>query len=182
MIKSASEERLAQFREDLYVLDQEYQNNYIAKKLGIHPTNLSSYRSAKKEPGNAFLEKFYETFGEEIKEMKKKRPYKAEEEALSADQESAMNEPAVVRNMASDERDNNVNALKDDHINSLKTNNEYLRQQMSEVIKTNQLQSQSIENLSQSYLSIATDSRSIATDNRKLVEALLEQIKKANTN
>ncbi|MBS1605166.1 MAG: hypothetical protein JST42_21055 [Bacteroidetes bacterium] len=112
MTKSASDERIRLFQEDLALLRKMYKNWQIAKALEIDPTNLSSYRSGKKPPGNAFLDKFYKTFGTEIEEMKKKEPYKTVKEEDPANDDAVTGEPAVIRHIVPDDKDDHIVTLK----------------------------------------------------------------------
>ena len=69
MAKQAPAERIEKFRRDLKRLKEKYSNDEIAQKLRVGPTNLSSNGSGNKTPGEDFLNRFYEVFGEEIKQF-----------------------------------------------------------------------------------------------------------------
>ena len=69
MAKRATPEEIARFLQDLDLLRKILDNSSIAKTLGIHPSNLSSYRSGKKTPGKTIINKFYMAFKEKLDEL-----------------------------------------------------------------------------------------------------------------
>jgi hypothetical protein len=66
--KAAKQDRIEIFLRDLAYLEEveRYLNQDIADRMGIHPTNLSSYKSGTKRPGEETINKFYMTFAEEL--------------------------------------------------------------------------------------------------------------------
>ena len=149
--------RLEQFRLDFSLLKTRYLNGEIAKKLDIGSTNLSSYYTGGKNPGEGFLKKFYLVFAEEINEIKKSG-YQSEPESFSTRESDSSSEESDYEYAQTDKQA--------DHIHTLKINNRDLRDKMGKVIESNQILARSTEIL--------------AINNQKLVEthiSILDQLK-----
>jgi len=162
MPKSASEERIGIFQEDLDLLKKIYKNWQIARALEIDPTNLSSYRSGKKPPGNAFLDKFYKTFGGEIEEMKKKKPYKPGEEG------PVTNEPAVVRHIVPADQDDHILTLKK-QTTHLQKSYDRLEEDLRIALENENLHAKNYEKLISNNDRLITSNETLTATNNNLV-------------
>jgi transcriptional regulator with XRE-family HTH domain len=124
MGKKSTKQRIEQFRLDMGVLLKKYTQNAIAKRMGTDSGNLSSYRRGHKTPGEDFLDKFYFIFAPEIQEILV--DYPISDQGLL----SATGEPPQ-EYIRPDERD--------DHIRTLKLNNDDLRSYLTSVVKSNEI-------------------------------------------
>ncbi|HEY4112209.1 hypothetical protein, partial [Puia sp.] len=103
-------EEIERFLYDLDRLRKIFDNGTIAEVLGIHPSNLSSYRSRKKKPGKETISKFYEAFGEKLNSLGGK-PY--DSSSAGSDQQKAEDPPGTYTpaNVADDITNKLVNTL-----------------------------------------------------------------------
>lgn len=124
MGKKSNQQRVLQFRRDIALLKKRYTQNVIADRMGIDSGNLSSYNRGHKNPGEDFLDKFYSIFAPEILE--------SADNSDTSDQQtfSTVNEPPQEFNRPDD---------RDDHIRTLKLNNEDLRRHLDSIVKSNEL-------------------------------------------
>ncbi|HVU59184.1 MAG TPA: hypothetical protein VHD83_29180 [Puia sp.] len=137
MAKQASAERIEKFRKDLERLKEKYSNEEIAQKLGVDPTNLSSNGSGSKNPGEDFLNRFYEVFGEEIKQF-----------GYFSERSEDDKQYSKVKDTQFAYSRKNAREL----IDVLKSNNEFLRGDFSNIVKSNQDLAESNKNMSQTNL------------------------------
>jgi len=139
MAKQAPAERIEKFRRDLKRLKEKYSNDEIAQKLRVGPTNLSSNGSGNKTPGEDFLNRFYEVFGEEIKQFGyfSERSEDDEQHPKSKVDETQF---AYSRKGARE------------LIDVLKSNNDFLRTDFHNIVKSNQDLAESNKTMSQTNL------------------------------
>jgi hypothetical protein len=140
MAKRASPERIERFRRDLERLKEKYSNDEIAQKLGIHPGNLSSNGSGGKNPGEDFLNRFYEVFGDEIKQLGFFSE-RSEDDQLH----SKVDETQFVYSRKGAR----------ELIDVLKSNNEFLRAKFDKIVESNQSLAESTKSMSQTNLILA---------------------------
>lgn len=139
MGKKSTKQRIEQFRRDIALLKKKYPQNVIAERMEIDSGNLSNYRRGSKNPGEDFLNKFYSIFATEIQELS--ISYEIPDQNYSSSVEELSQEYA-----RSDERD--------DHIRTLKLNNEDLRSYLSSVVKSNEILALSNQKLADAQLSL----------------------------
>jgi transcriptional regulator with XRE-family HTH domain len=144
MGKKSNQQRVLQFRRDIALLKKRYTQNVIADRMGIDSGNLSNYGRGHKNPGEDFLDKFYAIFAAEILESADDFDTSNQQPFLT------VNEPSQEFNRPDD---------RDDHIRTLKLNNEDLRRYLDSVIKSNEI---------------------LALNNQKLTEAQLLLIARLN--
>jgi len=139
MGRKSNKQRIQQFRRDVVLLRKKYAQYVIAERMGTDSGNLSSYSRGPKNPGEDFLDKFYSIFATEIQELAD--AYANSEE----DQHFKSGEPLQEYNRPDD---------RDDHIRTLKQNNEDLRGYLSLVVKNNELLVHSNQKLTEAQLSL----------------------------
>jgi transcriptional regulator with XRE-family HTH domain len=123
MGKKSNQQRVLQFRRDITLLKKRYTQNVIADRVGIDSGNLSSYSRGRKNPGEDFLDKFYSIFAAEILESADIFDTSDQQPLLTVD------EPPQEFNRPDD---------RDDHIRTLKLNNEDLRRYLDSLVKSNE--------------------------------------------
>ena len=124
MGRKSNKHRIQQFRRDVALLRKKYAQYVIAERMGTDTGNLSSYSRGPKNPGEDFLDKFYSIFATEIQELAEAYPNSEQ------DQHFRLGEPPQ-EYIRPDDRD--------DHIRTLKQNNEDLRSYLALVVKNNEL-------------------------------------------
>jgi transcriptional regulator with XRE-family HTH domain len=65
----ATEIEIIRFRKDLKRLRTKLMNLEIADRMGIKASAVSSYASGKRNPSKETIEKFYQIFGDQLKQM-----------------------------------------------------------------------------------------------------------------
>jgi hypothetical protein len=139
MGRKSNIQRIQQFRRDIMLLRNKYAQYVIAERMGTDSGNLSSYSRGLKNPGEDFLDKFYSTFASEIQILTE--AYPTFEQDLHFRPEESSQE--YIR---PDDRD--------DHIRTLKQNNEDLRNYLGLVVKNNELLVLSNQKLAETQLSL----------------------------
>ena len=139
MGKKSNKQRIEQFRQDMALLRKRHTQNVIAKRMGTDSGNLSSYSRGHKNPGEDFLDKFYFIFAAEIKEL-------AIGYLISDHEPSLVTGEEPQEYARPDDRD--------DHIRTLKLNNEDLRSYLSSVVKSNEILALSNQKLADAQLSL----------------------------
>jgi|ERR1700744_6189059 len=139
MGKKSNTQRILEFRRDIALLRKKYTQHVIAEKIDTDSGNLSNYIRGAKNPGVDFLDKFYSIFAAEIKEL-------TDDFHLSNPDPLAIVEEPPQSYMRPDERD--------DHIQTLKLNNEDLRNHLGTVIKSNEILVLSNQKLVEAQLSL----------------------------
>jgi transcriptional regulator with XRE-family HTH domain len=124
MGKKSNKQRIEQFHRDFVLLRKKYALNVVAERMGSDPGNLSNYSRGAKNPGEDFLDKFYSNFATEIREL-------ADSYSSSVQDQPYVSEDLPQEYVRPDHRD--------DHIRTLKQNNEDLRNYLALVIKNNEL-------------------------------------------
>jgi len=139
MGKKSNQQRVLQFRRDIALLKKRYTQNVIADRVGIDSGNLSNYSRGHKNPGEDFLDKFYTIFAPEILE--------SADNFDTSDQQPFLivNEPPQEYNRPDD---------RNDHIRTLKLNNEDLRRYLDSVIKSNEILALSNQKLADAQFSL----------------------------
>lgn len=131
MAKKASKERIKQFRKDLRLLKQKYSNKQIAVRAKIGAANLSSYCTGAKNPGEKTINDFYKEFENEIKNMDYQHP-------SEDDPQQPAENPALIKYLhANETRKDHSYDDRDDHIQTLKKNNDALLAGITKVIDNN---------------------------------------------
>jgi len=132
MSAPATEKQLAQFRIDYALLRTRHRNKEMAKVLGIHETNLSACGRGTKNPGAEFLEKFYAVYGKEIEALSYKHPG-------NEFGRYRVDEPETPVKYLHSREDQHIYAREDreDHIETLKKNNDALLTGIREIIANN---------------------------------------------
>jgi transcriptional regulator with XRE-family HTH domain len=139
MGKKSNKQRIEQFHLDVLLLRKKYTQNDIAKRLGTDPGNLSSYSRGHKNPGEDFLDKFYFIFAAEIKKLAIEYPISDQEPSLVTGEEPQ-------EYARPDHRD--------DHIRTLKLNNDDLRNYLNSVVKSNEILALSNQKLADAQVSL----------------------------
>jgi transcriptional regulator with XRE-family HTH domain len=139
MGKKSNKQRIEQFRLDIALLRKKYTQIVIAKRMGTDSGNLSNYSRGHKTPGEDFLDKFYFIFTAEIQELVIDYPISDRGPSLVTGESSQ--EYARL-----DERD--------DHIRTLKLNNDDLRSYLSSVVKSNEILALSNQKLADAQISL----------------------------
>jgi transcriptional regulator with XRE-family HTH domain len=139
MGKKSNKQRIQQFQRDFGLLRKKHALNMLAERMGTDSGNLSNYSRGAKNPGEDFLDKFYTIFATEIQEMAE--AYANSEQDLHLRSEDPPQEYA-----RPDDRD--------DHIRTLKLNNEDLRNYLALVVKNNELLVLSNQKLAEAQLSL----------------------------
>jgi transcriptional regulator with XRE-family HTH domain len=124
MGKKSNQQRVLQFRRDIALLKKRYTQNVIADRMGTDSGNLSNYSRGHKNPGEDFLDKFYSIFAAEILESADNFDTSDRQPLLTVD------EPPQEFNRPDD---------RDDHIRTLKLNNEDLRRYLDSLVKSNEI-------------------------------------------
>jgi transcriptional regulator with XRE-family HTH domain len=124
MVKKSNNQRIQQFRRDVRLLRKKYTQYVMAERLGMDSGNLSNYSRGGKNPGEDFLDKFYSIFAAEIRQL-------ADSYNSSIQDQPQVSEDLPQEYVRPDQRD--------DHIRTLKQNNEDLRNYLALVVKNNEL-------------------------------------------
>jgi transcriptional regulator with XRE-family HTH domain len=139
MGKKSNKQRIAQFRRDVVLLRKRHTQNVMAERMGTDSGNLSNYSRGHKAPGEDFLDKFYSIFAAEIQELAIVYPISDQEPSLATGEEPQ-------EYARPDDRD--------DHIRTLKLNNDDLRSYLSSVVKSNEILALSNQKLADAQLSL----------------------------
>jgi hypothetical protein len=139
MGKKSDKQRILQFRRDITILRERYTQHVVAEKMDTDSGNLSNYIRGHKNPGEDFLDKFYSIFAAEIKELA------GNFNLIYQDPLSVVEEPPQAYSRPDD---------RDDHIKTLKQNNEDLRSHLGTVIKSNEILALSNQKLVEAQLSL----------------------------
>ena len=146
MGKKSNNQRIQQFRRDVRLLRKKYTQNVMAERMGSDPGNFSHYSRGAKNPGEDFLDKFYANFATEIREL-------AASYNSSVHEQPYVSEDLPQEYVRPDHRD--------DHIRTLKQNNEDLRNYLALIVKNNELLVQSNQKLAEAQLTLIAQFRSI---------------------
>jgi transcriptional regulator with XRE-family HTH domain len=137
MGKKSTPGRVRQFRRDFALLREKYALNLIAEKIGVNPGNLSNYSRGSKTPGEDFLDRFYSIFAADIQELTKDFSLGGHGPVFAAE------EPTQAY-LHRDDRD--------DHIQTLKLNNEDLRTYLGTIVKSNEILALSYQKLADALI------------------------------
>jgi transcriptional regulator with XRE-family HTH domain len=138
MAKKSNKQRIQQFQRDFVLLRKKYALNVMAERMGTDPGNLSNYSRGAKNPGEDFLDKFYSIFATEIQGLADTYDTSDQGQHVAGDPPQEYIRP--------DDRD--------DHIRTLKLNNEDLRSYLGLVVKNNELLVLSNQKLAEAQLSL----------------------------
>ena len=143
MAKRASLEKIEKFRRDYLRLRKLYSNMKIAKKLGIHPGNLSSCVSGKKNPGEKLITKFNLVFQDDLDKLGYEFPN--DNEKMSEVNEAKVTPQQMEREL----------------IDELKANSESMRSALDKITKANLLLAESNINMSKSNLTLVENNQKL---------------------
>ena len=124
MGRKSNKERIQRFQRDVALLRTKYAQNVIAERMGTDSGNLSNYSRGSKNPGEDFLDKFYSVFAAEI-------PEPANDFSREDHGPVFTVEEPIQEFKRPDDRD--------DHIQTLKLNNEDLRIHLTTIIRNNEI-------------------------------------------
>ena len=127
MGKRATPEKVENFRRDYQLLRTLFEQKEIAARMGVSSANLSSYQK-RRNPGKDFLRKFYSIFEQELTELANK-----------------LEEPPQEFKRPDD---------RDDHIHTLKLNNETLRNGFEGMLENNTRLTDYYDKLSNSQIEL----------------------------
>ena len=148
---------LMRFRMDLNSLSAyaKYSNRDIAARIGVDPTNLSSYRTGKKDPGLEIIERFYAQFGSEITNVFR--------DGLA---DTQMVEESKLEYIATPTKHPARN-YQDELIDALKSENDFLKEQLRIINRTHQQATEASQKIAEANQQLAQSMKTLVENAQK---------------
>jgi hypothetical protein len=118
--KRIDDKTLEKFTRDVKALRSIYTDARIAMEMKTNPGNFSSRINGGKRPGQVFIDKFYQVWGKELKEMIEKEGLTAEEMATYSSNQPKQDLPNYNTIQILQEQDERLHRLEEriSHLNS----------------------------------------------------------------